>query len=215
MSPKIGTMLDVNEPMRAASQSLEPMSSAVRQSAVQLLNFAGQVHTSFRAIETMRSAIEESAGQLLEFASQVRASYRAIESMRSAVQESAVQLSNFANQTRALFGASASVRSAAKQSIFQLPVFASPVRATSNPSTADDCDLAAEVQNCAIELLALLKEDEPDLEISNRETFAWNLARAEFDFLIDMLRLTGRITDLYSHTSSASTDRFTEFRQRD
>ena len=87
--------------------------------------------------------------------------------------------------------------------------------AASGASSAENYDLAAEVQKCAIKLLALLKEDEPDLEISNREKFAWDLACAEFDFLIDMLRLTGRITDLYSHTSSASTDRFTEFRQRD
>ena len=97
----------------------------------------------------------------------------------------------------------------------QMPDLASQAPTPSCTLTADDCDLAAEVQNCAIELLALLKEDEPDLEISNREKFAWDLACAEFDFLIDMLRLTGRITDLYSHTSSASTDRFTEFRQRD
>ena len=80
----------------------------------------------------------------------------------------------------------------------------------------EDYDLAAEVQNCAIELLALLKEDElPDLEISNREVLAWDLAHAEYDFIIDLLRLTGRIPDWYSRNAPESGNRFTEFRLRD
>ena len=77
------------------------------------------------------------------------------------------------------------------------------------PTSVEDCDLAAEVQYCAIELLAFLKEDElPDWMASNRKMLAWNLAVAAHDFMLDLMRATGRSLELYSPNSSASNSRF-------
>ncbi len=69
--------------------------------------------------------------------------------------------------------------------------------------TVEDIDLAAEVQDCAIELLALqIEEDLPEWLATNRSALARELAIAAHSFIVGFMRITARSPELYSPNSS-------------
>ena len=72
-------------------------------------------------------------------------------------------------------------------------------------STGEERALAAEVQNCAIELLALQIENElPEWLGANRTELAWSLALAAHSFVVGFMRATGQSPELYAHGLSIS-----------
>ncbi len=69
--------------------------------------------------------------------------------------------------------------------------------------TGQERELAAEVQDCAIELLALLiEEDLPEWLATNRSALARELAVAAHSFIVGFMRVTSRSPELYSLKSS-------------
>ncbi len=75
----------------------------------------------------------------------------------------------------------------------------SQASAVSHTPTTEDVDLATEVQDCAIELLALLiEEDLPEWLATNRSALARELAVAAHRFIVGFMRITARSPELYS-----------------
>lgn len=71
------------------------------------------------------------------------------------------------------------------------------------PPTGQERELAAEVQDCAIELLALLIEEELSEWLAlNRSALARELALAAHSFIVGFMRITARSPELYSLNSS-------------
>ena len=74
------------------------------------------------------------------------------------------------------------------------------------PPTGQERELAAEVQDCAIELLALLiEEDLPDWLATNRSALARELAVAAHSFFVGFMRITAQSPELYSPNAAGLT----------
>lgn len=150
-----------------------------------IAEIARQAQTTIRAME-----LERPATLMARYKSEAQAAHRAME-----LERPELQMPDFTNHVSEM---------ASQGSAAHLSDVASQESVVSHSQKTEDADLAAEVQNCAIELLALqIEEDLPEWLSSNRSALAWEMALAAHEFIVGFMRIAARSPGLYTPNSSA------------
>ena len=207
---QVETTADFMSHLRASAQALESV-----RSVAELPDFTSHLRASSQALESIRSITE-----LPDFTRHLRSASQAPESIRS-LRAICPEFDAIARpRADAVRLASEIVRMpyvdmhAFHELLTLKPVdVQAPLQATPSAApTAEQGELVAEGAQCAIELLALMIEDElPEWLGSNRTALAWGLALAAHRFGVGFKRVTGQVPELYLPNSEGSGYLFTLF----